>query len=123
MQAQLDLMAKEMEKAKKVQKSSPGTSSTTATPSAKHPGPSPASAKPRASSKVAPPDAPGSDSDNEELTQGAKLGRLSRLCERKPSGKLHVPLEVHEKWLQKGRARDELLEQLEASDWNPDRVW
>ena len=122
MQAQLESMAKEMEKAKKAQNRSPTTSST-ATPSPKIPGPSPASAKPRASPKAAAdPDGPPPDSD-EEMTYGAKLGRLRRLCERKPSGKLNVPLEVHEKWAQKGRARDELLEQLEACDWNPDRLW
>ena len=111
-----------MEKSKKVQKSSVASSSTTVTPSPKHPGPSAASTKPRASSKVAPPDAAESD-DEGELTQGAKLGRLRRLCERKPSGKLNVPLEVHQKWLEKGRARDELLEQFEESEWNPDRDW
>ena len=39
------------------------------------------------------------------------------------NGKLNVPLEVHQKWLEKGRARDELLEQFEESEWNPDRDW
>jgi hypothetical protein len=36
------------------------------------------------------------------------------MCERKPSGKIHVPLEVHEKWLHGSRdERDAMVDVLE----------
>lgn len=58
----------------------------------------------------------------DEPSHAAKLGRLRRLCERKPSGKLKVPKEIHERWLAKGHLRDELLTELEKANWDEDWV-
>ena len=47
--------------------------------------------------------------------------QLRRLCERKGSGKLNVPISVHEMWAKGGTTRDELrmlLEQVEL-----DKEW
>lgn len=53
-------------------------------------------------------------------TQAAKDARLRRICERKPSGKLHVLEEVHKQWVTRGPGRDQLLAELEACNWNKD---
>jgi hypothetical protein len=51
-------------------------------------------------------------------TDAAKQARLRRMCERKPSGKIHVPLEVHEKWLHGSRdERDAMVDVLEECGW------
>ena len=47
------------------------------------------------------------------VLQEAKKQRLRRICERKPSGRINVPQEIHEQWL-KGD-RDGLLQHLEAA--------
>ena len=44
--------------------------------------------------------------------------RLRRLCEKKPSGRLNVPQEVHEQWLQVGGPRDELRALLEQTHFD-----
>ena len=47
-------------------------------------------------------------------TDAAKQARLRRLCERKPSGKINVPLALHEKWLKANRdERDAMVDQLD----------
>ena len=46
------------------------------------------------------------------VNQEAKKARLRRICEMKPSGKCHVPREVHEAWLRGGTSRTELEEQF-----------
>lgn len=54
-------------------------------------------------------------------TQAAKDARLRRICERKPSGRLGVTEEIHNKWKYGSRAeRDELLETLEACNYDKD---
>lgn len=126
MQADLEAMQKEMDRNK-------GKSSTpkpAATPAPKHPAPSPASSTtsaPKAAPKGKPAASePASDSESDgggepaELSYGAKMGRLRRLCERKTSGKLNVPEEIHQRWAQKGRSRDELLEEFENCNFNKD---
>ena len=50
----------------------------------------------------------------------AKKHRLRRLCERKPSGKLNVPLEVHEMWRRGGVELEALLVALEEANFNKD---
>ena len=50
--------------------------------------------------------------------QAAKDNRLRRLCEVKPSGKINVPQEVHDRWAKGGDVRKALLAELEAADWN-----
>ncbi len=57
---------------------------------------------------------------NEELSEGAKLGRLRRLCERKPSGKLKVPENIHNMWKRGGHDRQELLHMLEEAGFEED---
>lgn len=53
-----------------------------------------------------------------KMTEAAKRQRLRRLCETKPSGKCHVPPEVHETWKNGTDAeRDQLLALLEKSQW------
>ena len=64
-------------------------------------------------------EADGSE-EPEELSQAAKEQRLRRMCEVKPSGKCHVPTEIHELWKKGGHGRDQLLEILEASNWEKD---
>lgn len=51
----------------------------------------------------------------------AKRARLRRLCEMKPSGKIKVPAEVHERWKTCTSAeRDAMVEEFENADWNKD---
>lgn len=55
-------------------------------------------------------------------TEGAKLNRLRRLCERKPSGRCNVPAEVHEKWLKSNKQEKEaMIDELESVNWSKDR--
>lgn len=54
-------------------------------------------------------------------TEGAKLARLRRLCERKPSGKLAVPESVHLRWKQADKAEREcMIEEFEKAHWSKD---
>lgn len=90
------------------------------------------SAKGSAPTKSKPAHRPQKDSDRNEseeeesqeeqptLSEGAKLGRLRRLRERKPSGKLRVPDTVHDMWKQGGHSRSQLLKMLEDAEWNED---
>lgn len=129
MQEQLDAALKERDDALKSGKQK---QKSITTPTPKVSAPSPASshksdpvAKGKAAQRAPEPNEAdqAEGSEPEELSMGAKLGRLRRLCERKPSGKLNVPEEVHSRWAQKGKARDDLLEELEACDWDPDKGW
>ena len=43
-----------------------------------------------------------------DSVQDARAARLRRLCEKKPSGRCHVPQEIHELWKQGGSKRDQL---------------
>ena len=61
-----------------------------------------------------------SGSEPGEPSQGAMEGRLRRLCEKKPSGKLRVPEEVHVMWKKGGHTRKELLKKLQDAGWNED---
>ncbi|CAL1140564.1 unnamed protein product [Cladocopium goreaui] len=55
------------------------------------------------------------------LSLEAKMAKLRRVCEKKPSGKVKVPEEVHLKWKQNnGDDRAELLKALEDSNWDKD---
>jgi hypothetical protein len=57
------------------------------------------------------------------LSLEAKMAKLRRVCEKKPSGKVKVPEEVHLKWKQnKGDDRAELLKALEDSNWDKEHV-
>ena len=49
--------------------------------------------------------------------QAAADNRLRRLCERKPSGKLNVPEQIHAEWAKGGEPRKKLLDQLRQADW------
>ena len=54
-------------------------------------------------------------------SEEARDARLRRVCERKPTGRCHVPAEIHEMWASGGQAvRKELLQMLEESGWNKD---
>lgn len=57
----------------------------------------------------------------EGLSQEAKMAKLRRMCEKKPSGKCKVPEDIHLKWKNNnGDDRKDLLELLETSDWEKD---
>ena len=105
----------------------PGSSSTT--PPATRRAPTPASkqkARPRQEPEPETGDrddgSDGASDGNEDLSEAAKRNRLRRLCEKKPSGKRNVPEEIGLKWEKQGRDRDELLEALEASNYDKDQV-
>ena len=85
-----------------------------------HPKPShPEPPRSRSSKSAELPD--GSEgSAAEELTEGAKNNRLRRLCERKPSGRCNVSDAIHEQWKAGGHQRQELMDILEASNWDKD---
>ena len=80
--------------------------------------------------KAAPPEDDGGSSDDpgsadesgpggdKEVSEAAKKQRLRRLCEKKGSGKLHVPESVHQLWLKGGHTRDELCNMLEEAGWD-----
>ena len=54
-------------------------------------------------------------------TEGAKLARLRRICELKPSGKCAAGLEVHERWKKADKAeREAMVEELEKANWSKD---
>ena len=36
----------------------------------------------------------------------------------KPSGRCHVPPEIHEQWKRAGAQRDQLMEMLEGVNWD-----
>lgn len=50
------------------------------------------------------------------MTEAAKKARLRRICERKPSGKIHCPEWLHEQWV-KNSDRDDMVAQLEKCNW------
>ena len=57
------------------------------------------------------------------LSTEAKMAKLRRVCEKKPSGKCKVPEDIHLKWKNNnGDDRKELLDLLESSDWDKDCV-
>lgn len=68
----------------------------------------------------APPVQPGSSTDAPP-TEGARLQRLRRLCEKKPSGRCHVPEAVHQRW-KAGTAieREAMVQELEKAGWSKD---
>ena len=62
----------------------------------------------------------GCEGSDKEPTEAAKNNRLRRLCEKKPSGRCHVPNDVHERWAKGGVERMKLRDELENSGWNKD---
>ena len=77
--------------------------------------PSAAKSKPQPKVTVPDPGAPPPD------TEAAQQARLRRICERKPSGRMHVPEHIHQRWKNGTKAdRAELLEQLEEANWDKD---
>ena len=65
-------------------------------------------------------DQESNESEPGEPSQAAMEGRLRRLCEKKPSGKLRVPEEVHLMWSKGGHTRKELLKKLQDAGWDED---
>ena len=53
-------------------------------------------------------------------TEAAKNNRLRRLCEKKPSGRMQVPQEIHDIWAKGGPERLALRDQLEGCGWQKD---
>lgn len=58
-----------------------------------------------------------------EPSEGARLQRLRRLCEVKPSGKCHVTPEIHQKWKTGTKEdREALADELESAGWAKDQT-
>jgi len=56
-------------------------------------------------------------------TEGAKMNRLRRLCERKPSGKCNVPDALHERWRKATKEeKEEMVDELEKANWSKDTI-
>ena len=74
------------------------------------------------------PAVPGATDDDHDAEEESNLialqkynmidARLRRLCERKPSEKINVPMAIHEQWKLGGRSRDELRVLLEKYDFD-----
>ena len=85
------------------------------TPPPKVPAPSPKGA---AKPPVAPP------ADSVPATEGARLGRLRRLCEIKPSGRCNVPDNIHKMWKHGSKQdREAMMDELESAGWSKDGCW
>ena len=75
------------------------------------------------------PAAPAENEEEESDAEGNRLAlqrykmvdaRLRRLCEKKNSGKVKVPQDIHEQWLAGGKQRDELRALLEQYEFDKD---
>ena len=108
-------------------------------PTRRVPGPSPASTvkKPAPKAGVAQSDEDEEDDEEEsqatdacadvsggemEPSEAAKNNRLRRLCEKKPSGRCHVPDDIHLQWVKGGVERQRLRDQLEQCNWEKEWV-
>lgn len=100
----------------------------TQTPPPKVPAPSPEHARPpnpQAKAKASAGSATEGAADVGEgpSTEAAKLQRLRRLCEIKPSGKCAVPESMHLKWKNGSKKeREALVDELEKAGWSKDWV-
>ena len=104
-----------MDKMMEKQERSSSSASAYTTPPPKVAAPSPAKPpkKPTPKALVAPP-----SEVPPPTTEAARMQRLRRLCERKPSGKCSVPQEIHLKWKNGTREdRETLMEELERAGW------
>ena len=69
-----------------------------------------------AKSSPKPPPTPDSEG---AMSEAAKMARLRRICEKKPSGKIFVPQELHEKWRKSTREEKEaMIDVLENNGWD-----
>ena len=74
--------------------------------------------EPKVVKKKVPQTDDGSDGEDNP-SEEARLHRLRRVCERKPSGRLNVPEHIHLQWLQGDRTtRLKMLDVLETASWN-----
>ena len=101
-----------------LEKKSPSSSSY-ATPPPRVAAPSPKD-KPVKPVKPAKEVVPPPDNPAPPPSEGARMNRLRRLCERKPSGKLLVPESIHLKWKNGGKDREALIDELERAGWSKD---
>ena len=118
-------MQQEMEELRSAQPNKPSSSvDSYRTPPPKVAAPSPK--KPMESKEPGKPPRPPARLPPNDLqpapaTEGAKLMRLRRLCEMKPSGRCSVPSEVHERWKKGGKAdREAMVEEFEKANWSKD---
>lgn len=105
-------MQLEMEEMKKGQNASSSKSAYT-TPPPKISAPSPAKPKITPPAELKPP-----------LTEGARLNRLRRMCEMKPSGKCNVPEHIHQRWKKSTKEEKEAMcDELDSLGWSKDSFW
>ena len=57
-------------------------------------------------------------------TEAAKMARLRRICERKPSGKVYCNMSLHEQWKNGTKEdREALVDILESCNWSKDLLY
>ena len=104
-------MVEEMEKLKAAGSQSSSSKNPFKTPPPKITAPSPLREpvrQPAPPAEVAPP-----------VTEGARLQRLRRLCEKKPSGKCSVPESIHLQWKNGSKTdRESMIDELEKAGWS-----
>ena len=102
-------MVEEMEKLKAANQSS-SSKNPYKTPPPKISAPTPEKPPVAPPVEVAPP-----------VTEAARLARLRRLCEKKPSGKCSVPEAVHLQWKNASKVeREHMIDELEKAGWSKD---
>ena len=114
-------MQAEMDKLTKLKSAAASSGDNFKTPPPRIPAPSPNKEKNKDIKKKVVLDPPREAGPPE--TEGARLGRLRRLCERKPSGRLNVPESIHLRWKNGGKSeREALIDELERSGWDKDCI-
>lgn len=94
------------------------------TPPPKVAAPSPMKNRVTSPGSPGPPPKPPAGVDGNDVppppkSEGAKLARLRRLCDLKPSGKCSVPTEVHERWKRGDKQeREAMVEEFEKANWS-----
>lgn len=89
------------------------------TPPPKVKGPTPAATPQAQRKKPSPSEVACAQKQSEPQTEGARMARLRRLCEKKPSGRCWVPEEVHLRWAKGSKEeREKMCEELEDAHWS-----
>lgn len=102
-------------------KQQPGSKQPKNTPPPKVKAPTPSCTPKTGGKKPSPSEVARAQNQVEPQTEGARMARLRRLCEKKPSGRCWVPEEVHLRWLKGSKEeREKMCEELEDAHWSKD---